>query len=206
MAKVLAEYFGEVRASDIYPYDYGEVKDFTTHPFEVNCCDWVITNPPFRLGEDFIHRALSMARVGVAMLTRTVFIESVGRYTRIFSVTPPHKFAQFVERVPMVKGRLDPKASTATGYCWLVWEKRKKTQSRVLWIPPCRKALERDGDYDLPKPLIPGRVDLSFGKKKTPRAKPKAEAAPKPETKPKSKGKSKLKVKSKAPLLDLFGV
>jgi hypothetical protein len=29
----------------------------TTHPFEVNYCDWVITNPPFRLGEDFIHRA-----------------------------------------------------------------------------------------------------------------------------------------------------
>jgi AIPR protein len=27
--------------------------------------------------------------VGVAMLTRTVFIESVGRYSRIFSVTPP---------------------------------------------------------------------------------------------------------------------
>ena len=121
MAKVLAEYFGDVKASDVHHYGYGEIKDFTTHPFEVNFCDWAITNPPFRLGEDFIQRALVVARVGVAMLTRTVFIESVGRYARIFSVTPPTKFAQFTERVPMVKGRLDAKASTATGYCWLVW-------------------------------------------------------------------------------------
>lgn len=166
MAKVLAEYFGEVKASDVHPYGYGDVKDFTTHPFEVNFCDWVITNPPFRLGEDFIHRALAFTRVGVAMLTRTVFIESVGRYARIFSVTPPTKFAQFTERVPMVKGRLDAKASTATGYCWLVWEKRKRTEARVVWIPPCRKSLERDGDYELPQTPISGRTHMPPAKQK----------------------------------------
>jgi hypothetical protein len=175
MAKVLAEYFGDVKASDIHPYGYGDVKDFTTHPFEVNFCDWVITNPPFRLGEDFILRALTVARIGVAMLTRTVFIESVGRYSRIFSVRPPTKFAQFTERVPMVKGRLDAKASTATGYCWLVWEKRKRTQSRVVWIPPCRKSLERDGDYELPQARISGRIAIPSGRKRIPKGKPRVE-------------------------------
>ena len=48
----------------------------------------------------------------------------------------------------MVKGRLNQKASTATGYAWLVWEKGEKIQSRLMWIPPCRKMLERDGDYE----------------------------------------------------------
>ena len=57
------------------------------------------------------------------MLVRTVFIESVGRYDRLFSQNPPTYFAQYVERVAMVKGRLDRKASTATGYGWAVWEK-----------------------------------------------------------------------------------
>jgi predicted RNA methylase len=150
MAKVLAEYFGHVAACDIHPYGFGEVIDFMSYPIEVDSFDWVITNPPFRLGEDFILKALATARIGVAMLTRTVFIESVGRYSRLFNVTPPTKFAQFVERVPMVKGRLDPKASTATGYCWLVWEKNKKSQTRLVWIPPCRKSLEREGDYQVP--------------------------------------------------------
>ena len=36
-----------------------------------------------------------------------MFIESVGRYDRLFQKHPPAKFAQFTERVPMVKGRLD---------------------------------------------------------------------------------------------------
>ncbi len=51
----------------------------------------------------------------------------------------------------MVKGHLDRKASTATGYCWLVWEKDVQANAQLVWIPPCRKALERDGDYQLPK-------------------------------------------------------
>jgi hypothetical protein len=47
----------------------------------------------------------------------------------------------------MVKGRIDKKASTATGYAWLVWEKDGLGHSEVVWIPPCRKVLEREGDY-----------------------------------------------------------
>ena len=54
------------------------------------------------------------------MLVRTVFIESVGRYDRLFSQNPTTYFAQYAERVAMVKGRLDRKASTATGYGWAV--------------------------------------------------------------------------------------
>ena len=84
MAKVLAEYFGEVRCADIHAYGYGEVRDYLATPFETNSCDWVITNPPFRLGEQFVLRSLKVARKGVAILARTVFIESVGRYENIF--------------------------------------------------------------------------------------------------------------------------
>jgi hypothetical protein len=109
--------------------------------------DWVITNPPFRLGEEFVRHSMKIAKRGVAMLTRTVFIESVGRYERVFKINPPSRFAQFTERVPMVKGRIDKKASTATGYAWLVWELDQLGRSEVVWIPPCRKLLERDGDY-----------------------------------------------------------
>ena len=82
------------------------------------------------------------------MLTRTVFLESVGRYERLFLSTPPSIVAQFCERVPMVKGRLDPKATTATGYAWIIWEKNRREQTVLKWIKPCRKSLEREGDYD----------------------------------------------------------
>lgn len=147
MSKVLKEYFGEVHSYDAYKYDYGNIRDYLTYPYEVSSYDWVITNPPFRLAEDFILRSLDVARQGVAILARTVFLESIGRYEKIFKVRPPTKVAQFAERVPMIKGRLDAKATTATGYAWLVWEKEIVSEPRVIWIPPCRRDLERRGDY-----------------------------------------------------------
>ena len=69
---------------------------------------------------------------------------------RIFKDTPPAKFAQFTERVPMVQGRLDRKASTATGYSWIVWEKSYVGDPKLVWVPPCRKGLEKESDYDRP--------------------------------------------------------
>lgn len=148
MARPLAEYFRAVEASDAYHYGFAPVRNFLSFPFEALSHDWVITNPPFRLAEEFVERAMFVARKGVAILARTVFLESVGRYESIFSRTPPTKFAQFSERVPMVKGRVDPKASTATGYAWFVWEKDAEAgYPRLMWVPPCRKALERKTDY-----------------------------------------------------------
>jgi hypothetical protein len=156
MSVALAEYFKSVESVDVFDYGFGRVADFlkTKHPDQ--SFDWVITNPPFRLGEEFTIRSMKIARRGVAMLTRTVFIESVGRYERLFKSNPPSRFGQFTERVPMVKGRVDKKASTATGYSWLVWEKDRLGHCELVWIPPCRKQLEREGDYQqaprMPKP------------------------------------------------------
>lgn len=150
MARALAEYFKRVITSDVCDYGWSgqqRVEDFlfpTTVAGEP--VEWIITNPPFRLAEDFIAKALKIARVGCAMLVRTSFLEGVGRYERLYSANPPTMTAQFVERLPMVKGRVDPKASTATSYIWLVWAhgvERKPLQ----FIPPCRARLERAGDY-----------------------------------------------------------
>jgi hypothetical protein len=161
MSKVLKEYFKEVYSYDAYDYGYGSIRDFLAYPLEINAVDWVITNPPFRLGEEFITRALSVARCGVAILARTVFIESVGRYERIFRDNPPTKFAQFTERVPMIRGRLDRKATTATGYAWLVWEKGRSGETpRLMWVPPCRKQLERSSDYPVEAEMLVNKITL----------------------------------------------
>ncbi len=147
MAEVLKCYFRKVHCADAYYYGYGEIQDFLSHPHDTASVDWVITNPPFRLAEAFVMKALDIARYGVAILARTVFLESIGRYKGIFQTNPPTKFAQFTERVPMVRGRLDGKATTATGYAWLIWEKNVTTDPRLMWVPPCRKSLERPADY-----------------------------------------------------------
>lgn len=148
MSKALAETFETVEAFDAFDYGYGLRRDFLEYPYKDKSFDWIITNPPFKFASEFVLRALPIAREGVAIFARTVFLESLGRYGSIFRHNPPAVFAQFVERVPLVKGRLDQKASTATGYAWFVWNTRFTGQvTSLVWVPPCRKDLETKGDY-----------------------------------------------------------
>lgn len=151
MVKPLEERFGWVRASDVHDYGYGyEVKDFLFGDHEP--VDWIITNPPFRLAEQFIYKGLETAKSGVAIFVRSTFLEGVGRYSNLFTGNPPAVIAQFAERVVLHKGRLAPKGSTATAYCWVVWYPHPDTLknapgTRFQWIPPCRRELERESDY-----------------------------------------------------------
>ena len=149
MVKPLCEYFSEVWASDIFDYGAGFGQSdylFGPEPMPVG---WTITNPPFRLAEQFIERALATSRHGVAMIVRSAFLEGVGRHDRLFSRFPPTDILQFSERVVMHKGKLSAKGSTATAYCWLVWIKddQRRDHTAFRWIPPCRKRLERAEDY-----------------------------------------------------------
>lgn len=165
MAATLAEYFFAVHASDVADYSEEEVRtaewrgqsrvtdflglDAVPPHIEKQGVDWIITNPPFRLAPEFIRRSIAIQpRKGVAMLTRLAFLEGVDRFRSLFRTLPPSIIAQFTERVPIVKGRLSAKGSTATAYCWLVWLRGAPERGPSFeWIPPCRKRLERKTDY-----------------------------------------------------------
>ncbi len=147
MTKPLAEYFREVYASYVFAHQGGhDVSDFLW-PSERRA-DFLITNPPFKLAEQFIVTGLERAGDGVAMLVRSAFLEGVGRHARLFSKTPPMAVLQFTERVVMHHGKLSKSGSTATAYCWVVWSKGvPQARTTFHWIAPCRKRLERDADY-----------------------------------------------------------
>lgn len=154
MARPLGEYFETVIASDIEDYGVGyPVIDFLNGPkpsdfgMEV---DWIITNPPFNVALDFALRALEpgMSKRGVALFVRSAWIEGVDRYEKLFSVHPPTMIAQYVGRVPIVRGRVDEKAATAMPYSWFVWDHHVDvTDPIVRWIPHCRKDMEKESDY-----------------------------------------------------------
>lgn len=172
LAGVLGEYFQHVLATDIH--DYGDARQDAVCDFLINWAqdapdvDWIITNPPFRLGADFIRQGLAMARRGVAVFVRSAFVEGVDRWNTIFRDTPPALVMPFVERVVLWRGvLLNPdlrvcrdgsgraeKPTTATAYCWLVWQKEHHGPAEHSWIPPCRRELTRPGDY----PAIPDHL------------------------------------------------
>ncbi|HVK81972.1 MAG TPA: hypothetical protein VM915_15330 [Verrucomicrobiae bacterium] len=152
MSNVLAEYARAVIASDVHDYGIGaEIGSFVGRGPDVitsQPADWIITNPPFNLAEEFFERARVEAR-GVALLVRTTWLESKERFEKIFAQHPPNVVALFSERVPMVKGRWNPKASTATSYAWVIWRAGSMAPgTRLVWIPPGQKQrLTLGSDY-----------------------------------------------------------
>lgn len=173
MVRALRETEAEVIASDLHDYGRGwDRRDFLDKgaAAAVGPVDWVITNPPFALGRQFVLRALAQANQGVAMLARTAFLESRIRYA-LFREAPPSEIYVFVERPVMLSGRLaDPdvavidahgtrrKPSTATAYSWFVWRRDRhflwpKAAPQLDWFEPGTRArLTLPGDYDIAAP------------------------------------------------------
>jgi hypothetical protein len=149
VGEVLREYFPTVCASDIHDYGRGDtIRDYLAENFKV-ATDWVVTNPPFlEKAEQFALKAIASARVGVAFFTRLQWLESVGRYERLFRDHPPTQRAFFCERVNLCMGRWDPDGTTATAYMWIVWLKGAPPRA-PMWIPPGqREKLTQPGDRE----------------------------------------------------------
>lgn len=170
MTRPMTEYSSNVIGSDIQDLGFGSVMDFLTDEPGQFASDWIITNPPFKHGADFVLKALEQADKGVAVLVRCAFAEGRGRYQLLFRDNPPTERLQFVDRVVMHKG--DPpdpdvpirvwdkkqekyvwrKPSTATSYEWMVWDKSQKgRQTATDWLATKRLELTREGDYDAPQ-------------------------------------------------------
>jgi hypothetical protein len=159
LARPLTESFGRVVCTDIADYGWtGQhaVIDFFAPGFRQELSalapegvDWIITNPPFNRGAEFVLRALELAREGVAIIARSAFLEGDERHRELFAPRMPWIVAQHAERVPMVRGRFDPDASTATSYSWFIWRRDWVADHYIgTWIPKCRDRYARPDDVN----------------------------------------------------------
>lgn len=142
MARVIEEYRYRVSASDIRYTGFGQSGvDFLRDQYGTRSFDNIITNPPFDVAEEFIFRALELARHKVAMFLRLNFLESGHRYETMFNGhTPLSEVLVFSSRVTLLKpikrenGR--KKATKAVSYAWFVWDKKHKGPPIIRWIAP----------------------------------------------------------------------
>ena len=91
MSEVLKSNGYEVISSDKFNYGYEIVgeQDFLTSEDEPKV-DNIVTNPPFKLGQEFVEKALKVAKKKVAMLLRIQFVEGQKRQPWLF--TTPLKY------------------------------------------------------------------------------------------------------------------
>jgi hypothetical protein len=133
----------KVLASDLAFYDPDHFSgwDFLLErqlPAQVEA---IVTNPPFKLAEQFVAHALELCPL-VIMLLRLAFLES-GRRQHILEGRGLARVHVFRKRLPMMHrdGWEGRKANSGMAFAWFVWDRSHQGPTelhRISWEnPPC---------------------------------------------------------------------
>jgi len=123
----------QTKGIDLYDWGFGETGiNYLEYD---QSCDNVISNPPFTILADFVSKSLKLAKNKVAIFARVTALETVGRWSDIYSTTPPTKVYMFVHRVKCNKGGHDDGQSSSVFYCWMIWDKADLSGvTKLEWI------------------------------------------------------------------------
>jgi hypothetical protein len=132
ISRVLQAAGYEVLSTDLIDRGYGAVLDFlTSHQVVKN----IVSNPPYKLAEAFVRKALESTTYKVAMLLKLTFLESQSRY-RLFQETPPKRVYVFSKRLSLYRGGVENRGGGTTAFAWFVWEHGHVKETTLQVIPP----------------------------------------------------------------------
>lgn len=134
---VLREAGHMVYASDLI--DYGipaqlPAVDFLMEWRTPMFCDCIVTNPPFKLVDEFVRKAVELAPK-VCMLLRLAYLEGMGRDDILDKLTRVHVFKNRLPRMHR-DGWEGPKASSTIAFGWFVFEREHEgpvALHRITW-------------------------------------------------------------------------
>jgi hypothetical protein len=133
MSRVLAGHGLDVYSTDLVDRGFGEgAVDFLMER-DGHGCSAIITNPPFKLAEEFVRHGLDLVDK-VAVLLRLQFLEGMKRQS-LFTEQPFKKVLVFSDRLPMWPGGVEPpgQGGRMVAFAWFIWDRAYQGPSLVEW-------------------------------------------------------------------------
>ena len=141
LSKVLEDLGHNVLSTDLIDRGYGIVNDDTdflngkyyTHTkFDGD----ILTNPPYKYAKEFVETALNKIEYGnyVIMFLKIQFLEGQGRRDLFDKHPPKYVYVNSARQTCYINGDMSKKMSSATCYCWFVWEKGFEGEPVIRWI------------------------------------------------------------------------
>lgn len=138
IVNVLRSYGHEVIASDLV--DYGEPLQYTRRDFLMEIrtpegCECIVTNPPYKLANQFVRHGLRRCSK-VVMLLRLAFLEGTSRNDLIDGMLA--RVWVFRNRLPMMhrEAWTGPRSTSRLAFAWFVFEREHTGPAqldRVTW-------------------------------------------------------------------------
>jgi hypothetical protein len=123
MSKVLESAGYKVVSTDLEPRGYGTQGDFFFYGSLL--APNIVTNPPFRLAQEFADRALALCKL--------VFLEGKER-GNWFPNTPLKSVYVFSERLNLYRNGIDNGGSGMIAFAWFVWERGYSGKPMIEWL------------------------------------------------------------------------
>lgn len=140
LAKRLVDAGHRVIGSDLVDRGYGEARrDFLMEGLPPGVAH-VVTNPPFKLGEQFWRHACAITPGKVAFLARLTWLEGLER-AAMFRRHPPARVWVVPWRAKMQRGRLATAADSGgmLAWCWYVRDPSHSGPPTLGWCPDTRE-------------------------------------------------------------------
>lgn len=135
LSTVLEQSGYSVMSTDLYDRGFG----ITGRDFLKVQGKWsgdILTNPPYKYALEFVEKALDLVEENnkVIMLLKIQFLETKSR-KELFERHPPKYIYVHSERqLCYLNGDMTKKISSATCYCWFIWEKGFCGEPVIRWI------------------------------------------------------------------------
>lgn len=128
----------EVVSSDLLDRGYGEPRVDFLMEWQSRAPN-IVTNPPFKMAEDFVRKALSLSTGKVAILARVAWLEGKARRV-LFEETPLARVWIFAGRLSMERGKLaEGGRGGMIAFAWFVWEHGHEGPPMLGWVSPDRE-------------------------------------------------------------------
>jgi len=134
ISKVLEDAGYIVTSSDLYNHGYGETGiDFLGDHYTNWKDNGIITNPPFKLLEDFIEKCVELRCKKFALFAKLTALEGKKR-SHLLEKTYLSSVWVFRSRLTLTRNGEKQRNSGMIAFAWYVWEEGYYDRPRIGWI------------------------------------------------------------------------
>ena len=139
LSKVLLDEGYEVRSTDIVDRGYDSFNyqsDFLNSPHLNGWTGDILTNPPFKLAEEFVEKGMKLLCNGnkLFLFLKIQFLEGQKRKELFKEYPPKYVYVNSSRQLCAKDGEFEKYTATTQFYAWYIWEKGFTGETTLRWI------------------------------------------------------------------------
>lgn len=136
LSRVLEEQGYNVYSSDLIDRGYGISNTNFLETIGYKLQRDILTNPPYKYAQEFVEHSLNILDDGYycIMFLKIQFLEGQVRRKLFEKYPPKYVYVNSARQTCYINGDMSKKMSSASCYCWFVWEKGFTGEPVIRWI------------------------------------------------------------------------